>query len=81
VEISDVFKLMTVGKMNKNKIETIRILAHDLNNTLAPIFGYTELALENVDSDSLAAKNLEKLYVVAKQARELVQEILEVSKD
>ena len=68
--------------MNRNdqKLESISSLAHDLNNVLSPLLGYTELALEEVDSDSLAKKNMYKVYEVAKQAKELVREILDISR-
>ena len=65
---------------NQNKFESIGILAHDLNNILSPIVGYTELALEEIDPDSLAAKNLNQIFKVANQARDLVQQILDLSR-
>jgi signal transduction histidine kinase len=65
---------------NQKKLESIGILAHDLNNTLSPILGYTELALDEIDPEGLAAKNLKQVYKVTNRARELVQQILEISR-
>jgi signal transduction histidine kinase len=67
-----------MGK-EKNKLKTIGTLAHDLNNILSPLLGYTELALDEVDPDSLAANNLKQVYKVANRARDLVQKILDIS--
>jgi signal transduction histidine kinase len=64
----------------KQKSESIRTLAHDLNNTLSPILGYTELALEQIDPDSQAAKNLSQVFEVVKRAKVLVEEILILSR-
>jgi signal transduction histidine kinase len=65
---------------NLKKLESIGTLAHDLNNILSPILGYTELVLEEVDPQSLAAKNLNQVYKVANRARDLVQQILDISR-
>ena len=64
----------------KNKSESIRTLAHDLNNTLSPILGYTELALEEIDPGSKAAKNLKQVFKVVNRAKGLVEEILILSR-
>ena len=64
----------------QKKLDSIGILAHDLNNTLSPILGYTELALDEVDPDSLAAKNLNQVFKVVNQARDMVQQILDLCK-
>jgi signal transduction histidine kinase len=64
----------------KQKSESIRMLAHDLNNMLSPILGYTELALEEIDPDSQAAKNLNQVFEVVKRAKVLVEEILILSR-
>jgi len=68
-------------KKDENKLESIRVLAHDLNNILSPLLGYTELALEGVDPDSPAAKNLKQIYKITDRARDVVKEILDISKE
>jgi signal transduction histidine kinase len=65
---------------HQKKLESIGILAHDLNNILSPIFGYTELALEEIDPDSLAAKNMHQVYRVANRARDIIQQILDITR-
>jgi len=55
-------------------------IAHDINNILSPIIGYTELALDEIDQDSLAFKNLNQVYKAAHRARDLVQQILAFSR-
>jgi signal transduction histidine kinase len=68
-------------KKDEDKLESIRVLAHDLNNILSPLLGYTELSLEGVDPDSNTAKNLEQIYKVTNRARDVVKEILDLSKE
>lgn len=55
-------------------------IAHDLNNILTPIFGYTEMAIQDLPRDSLTAKNLRNVISAANRARELVQQILQFSR-
>ena len=55
-------------------------IAHDFNNILSPIIGYTELALDEIDQDSLTFKNLNQVYKAAHRARDLVQQILAFSR-
>jgi len=55
-------------------------IAHDFNNILSPIIGYTELALDEIDQNSLAFKNLNQVYKAAHRARDLVQQILAFSR-
>lgn len=66
------------------KMESIGTLAggiaHDFNNLLAAIMGYTELAREEVDSSSPVREDLNEVIVAAKRGKELVQQILDFSK-
>jgi PAS domain S-box-containing protein len=55
-------------------------IAHDFNNILSPIIGYTELALEEINQDSLAFQNLNQVYKAAHRARDLVQQIIAFSR-
>ncbi len=66
------------------RLETIGTLAggiaHDFNNILAPIMGFTELALLKVAADESVAQDLEQVLKSAHRARELIEQILLFSK-
>lgn len=51
-------------------------LAHQFNNLLTSIIGYGELALDDIDADSPAARDLERILNKAGEARGLVEQIL-----
>ncbi|MBW1861664.1 MAG: PAS domain S-box protein [Deltaproteobacteria bacterium] len=55
-------------------------IAHDFNNILFPIFGYTEMTMEEVPEDSSARSNLEEVFKAANRAKDLVQQILTFSR-
>ncbi|RLB99814.1 MAG: hybrid sensor histidine kinase/response regulator [Deltaproteobacteria bacterium] len=55
-------------------------IAHDFNNILFPIFGYTEMAMQDVPEDSRARKNLAQVLRAANRAKNLVQHILTFSR-
>ena len=55
-------------------------IAHDFNNMLSVIFGYTELALDNVAKDSPVHDDLQNLYQTSMRARDLVMQILTFSR-
>jgi PAS domain S-box-containing protein len=55
-------------------------IAHDFNNILSPIIGYTELALDDIDPETLTYNNLTQVYKAANRARDLVQQILAFSR-
>jgi PAS domain S-box-containing protein len=54
-------------------------IAHDFNNILFPIIGYTEMAKDDV-KDETTKKNLEEVLKAAKRAKELVKQILTISR-
>jgi len=62
------------------KMEVIGTLAgkiiHDLNNILAAILGYTELAILEAQDESKVRKNLEKVKEAGHRAKDLVKQIL-----
>ncbi|HKI49809.1 MAG TPA: PAS domain S-box protein, partial [Desulfobacteria bacterium] len=62
------------------KMESIGTLAggiaHDFNNILSVIIGYAELALDDVDKDSLIENRLQEIYSAGNRAKELVKQIL-----
>lgn len=66
------------------KMETIGTLAggiaHDFNNILTPILGYTEMALDEIKTDSPIRNDLEQIFKAANRAKELVKQILTFSK-
>ncbi|MCD4742100.1 MAG: response regulator [Desulfobacteraceae bacterium] len=65
---------------NAQKMEAIGTLAggiaHDLNNILSPVLGYSEMTMMDVDPDSKAYKHSEKIQKAALRAADLVSQIL-----
>ena len=55
-------------------------IAHDFNNILAPILGYTELALTKVSPHDALAADLRQVTRAALRAKDLVQQILAFSR-
>lgn len=55
-------------------------IAHDLNNILSPVFGYTEMAIQSLPAGAQASKNLQNVITAANRARELVHQILQFSR-
>ncbi|HOZ48682.1 MAG TPA: PAS domain-containing protein, partial [Candidatus Hydrogenedentes bacterium] len=55
-------------------------IAHDFNNALAAIFGYTEIAAEELPEDSPLRGDLARVTVAAERARDLIQQILAFSR-
>ena len=51
-------------------------IAHDFNNILSSIIGYTELAIEDVEKETLLEDNLKEVLKAGKRAKELVRQIL-----
>ena len=66
------------------KVEAIGRLAggvaHDLNNLLTPILGYSEMLLNDLDEKDSRLKNLENIFQAAQSARDLVQQLLAFSR-
>lgn len=67
-----------------HKMETIGTLAggisHDFKNILNPIIGFTSLAMDSLENDSSAKKDLARVLKAAKRADELVNQILAFSR-
>jgi len=65
---------------NAQKMEAIGTLAggiaHDLNNILSPVLGYSEMMMMDVVPDSKAYKHSEKIQQAALRAADLVSQIL-----
>ncbi|MGE3536828.1 MAG: ATP-binding protein [Candidatus Tectimicrobiota bacterium] len=55
-------------------------IAHDFNNMLAAILGYTELLMDDIPQESLAWHRLQRVLSAGERAKELVRQILYVSR-
>jgi|GEM_PF-1913095 len=55
-------------------------IAHDFNNVLSPIFGYTEMSLEQLQQNDPLYHNLSQVLSAAGRARDLVKQILAFSR-
>jgi PAS domain S-box-containing protein len=55
-------------------------VAHDFNNILSALIGYTELALDDAKKGSLQYENLQEVLVAGSRAKDLVQQILTFSR-
>ncbi len=65
---------------HSQKMEAIGILAggiaHEFNNLLTPILGYTEMLIKKQSEDSADKKNLDQIYCAGKRGKSLVEQIL-----
>ncbi|NIA31280.1 MAG: PAS domain S-box protein, partial [Actinobacteria bacterium] len=55
-------------------------IAHDFNNILGAIIGYTELALDDSDENSIIYENMENVLNASIRAKDLVKQILTFSR-
>lgn len=91
--VRDISERLQAGKKQKElesqlhqaqKMESIGTLAggiaHDFNNILFPIIGYTELALQELPTESAVSDYLGKVLTSANRAKALVQQILTFSR-
>lgn len=67
-----------------HKMEAIGTLAggvaHDFNNILSVIFGYADIALDQIPQNNPVAEDIRQIYDAAMRARELVKQILSFSR-
>lgn len=66
-------KLESVGRLTGG-------VAHDFNNILSVITGYTEMALEQVDPSLPLHSDLEKIFDAAKRSADIVRQLLAFSR-
>ena len=55
-------------------------IAHEFNNILFPIIGYTEMSMYDIPEDSKTRKNLASVLKAADRAKGLIQQILNFSR-
>jgi nitrogen-specific signal transduction histidine kinase/ActR/RegA family two-component response regulator len=55
-------------------------IAHDFNNILTAVIGFTQLAEQDVDKDSLTHRNLQEVLKASARAKDLVKQILTFSR-
>jgi len=55
-------------------------IAHDFNNILSSVIGYAELALDDAEEASLLAENLLEVLRAGNRAKDLVKQILVISR-
>jgi two-component system, cell cycle sensor histidine kinase and response regulator CckA len=56
-------------------------IAHDINNLLTPILGYSELLLMSIPKDSENYEDAEEIYKASQKGKELVEQILLFSRN
>ena len=66
------------------KMESLGILAggvaHDLNNMLGPLVGYSDLILEQVDSECSLARMMTRIRKSARSAADVIQDLLTLAR-
>lgn len=69
IQLSQAEKLEAVGQLTGG-------LAHDLNNMLAAMLGYTELAQMGIGSEHQSAKDLEQVAAAGTRAKNMIAQML-----
>ncbi len=72
-QLRHVQKMETIGRLAGG-------VAHDFNNILTPIAGYTQMMLETVEDGSKNQRRLERILSGVRRARDLVSQLLVVSR-
>jgi len=71
---------LETGMRQLQKLETIGTLtggfAHDFNESLNPIMGYSEMALNDIENKEALSHCLKKVVSASKHARDLVKQVL-----
>jgi PAS domain S-box-containing protein len=55
-------------------------VAHDFNNILAAILGYTEIAMDDIPADAACRQDLEQVLQASRRAKDMVSRILAFSR-
>ncbi|MBS3809995.1 MAG: response regulator [Desulfobacterales bacterium] len=72
-QFRQVQKLESIGRLAGG-------VAHDLNNMLSPVLGYSEMLLEDNHGDDHQAKALKEIRNASTRARDIVQQLLAFSR-
>lgn len=56
-------------------------IAHDINNLLSPILGYSELLLMRMPEDSEYHEDIEEIYKASQKGKDLIEQILVFSRN
>ncbi|MBI9082341.1 MAG: response regulator [Desulfobacterales bacterium] len=69
---------------HSQKMEAIGTLAggvaHDFNNILYPIIGFTEMALDDLPDESSSRESMQEVLIAAHRAQDLIRQILTFSR-
>ena len=89
-QFATIFQDITERKKYENQIQQAQRMeaigtlaggiAHDFNNILSAIIGFTELALDEVEKDTILEDSLQEVYTAGKRAKDLVKQILTISR-
>ena len=69
IQLYQAHKMESIGRLAGG-------VAHDYNNILSVILGYTELALEKVDPNDSLHGDLEEIYTAAKRSTDITHQLL-----
>ncbi|MBN2340998.1 MAG: PAS domain S-box protein [Deltaproteobacteria bacterium] len=72
-ELAQAHKMEAIGRLAGG-------IAHDLNNQLVPILGYSEMLLLDSDASTVSHKRLSAVVKAAEGARDMVQQLLAFSR-
>lgn len=78
-------KVLEARLHQSQRLESIGTLAggvaHDFNNMLASIMGFTELSIEDIGDNPDIVSNLQEVLRAGRRAKELIQQILAFSRE
>lgn len=72
-ELNHAQKLKMVGTLSGG-------IAHDINNLLTPILGYSELLLEQIEPDSPYKEEIDEIYRASQRGKDLIEQLLMFSR-